>query len=502
MFDCEVSELSATETLASAARLHAMKLEIEVDLLRLAQRFADLHPDPAMISGGETVPGGERGLVYGGPGCPGVAEFAPAEFGAVIGRSKGSAAALMGQALALRHRFPRIWAQVESEHATAWKACTIATACLHLSVEAAAIVDRKVAGIVDSIPPLRLANIVRAALWQADPEAARAAAETKARERGVWAGRTDEHGTTTLFVKAATGDVIHFNATIRQIADALAELGDADTLDQRRAKAIGIIADPELTRELLAVAQHLTTTSDPDDPLEDTGSTGSTGQHPSGVHDQDNDLSPHAQPGRDSQPGRGMDEAARRELAGRLAAIKQAAYNTDEIGTTRRKPAQTTLYVHVTDETLLAGGGVTRVERFGPVYAARLQELLSHDQIIVKPVIDLNDKINVDAYEIPRRIRERVKLTHPVEQFVYGTAETTDSTDLDHIRPFDFRSTGPPGQTSTTNLTPLRRYSHRVKTHGGWRVRRLDDGALEWTTKYGFKFRVDHTGTHPLGDQP
>ncbi|WP_255511383.1 MULTISPECIES: hypothetical protein [Kribbella] len=40
-----------------------------------------------------------------------------------------------------------------------------------------------------------------------------------------------------------------------------------------------------------------------------------------------------------------------------------------------------------------------------------------------------------------------------------------------------------------------------MKTHGGWRVRRLADGALEWTTKYGFKFRVDHTGTHPLPDQ-
>ncbi|TCM48036.1 hypothetical protein EV648_104431 [Kribbella sp. VKM Ac-2568] len=501
MFECDVDELSAAETLASAARLHAMKLEIEVDLLRLAQRFADLHPDPAMISGRETVPGGERGLVYGGPGCPGVAEFAPAEFGAVIGRSKGSAAALMGQALALRHRLPRIWAQVESQHATAWKACTIATACLHLSVEAAAIVDRKVAGIVDSIPPLRLSNIVRAALWQADPEAARAAAETKAKERGVWAGRTDEHGTTTVFVKAATGDVIHFNATVRQIADALAELGDTDTLDQRRAKAIGIIADPELTWELLAVAQHLTNTGRSSQPT-DVAATPPTGTRPAAPADFDDEADRDRPHPSDAQPGRGMDEAARRKLAGRLAAIKQAAYNTDKIGATRRKPAQTTLYVHVTDETLLAGGGVTRVERFGPVYAARLQELLSHDQIIVKPVIDLNDKINVDAYEIPRRIRERVKLTHPVEQFVYGTAETTDSTDLDHIRPFDFRSTGPPGQTSTTNLTPLRRYSHRVKTHGGWRVRRLDDGALEWTTRYGFKFRVDHTGTQPLGDRP
>jgi hypothetical protein len=111
--------------------------------------------------------------------------------------------------------------------------------------------------------------------------------------------------------------------------------------------------------------------------------------------------------------------------------------------------------VHITDQTLLAGEGVTRVERFGPVFTDRLEELLGHGQLIIKPVIDLNDnKFSVNAYEIPRRIRERVKLTHPVEQFPYGTAETTDSTDLDHIHPYDFKATGPPGQTSITNLLP------------------------------------------------
>jgi hypothetical protein len=195
-------------------------------------------------------------------------------------------------------------------------------------------------------------------------------------------------------------------------------------------------------------------------------------------------------------------EVARKEVARKLAAIKESAYSSPSAGVTgrRRKPARTTLYVHITDETLLAGGGVARVERFGPVFAARLEELLGHDQIVVKPVIDLNGRLSVDAYEIPRRIRERVKLAYPIEQFVFGAAETTDSVDLDHIAPFDFGATGPPRQTSTDNLTPLRRYSHRVKTHGGWRVHRLDDGALEWTTKHGFKFRVDHTGTHPLVD--
>jgi hypothetical protein len=198
-----------------------------------------------------------------------------------------------------------------------------------------------------------------------------------------------------------------------------------------------------------------------------------------------------------------MDTAARRELARRLAALKQGADSNNTTGSTGRKPARTTtLYVHITDQTLLAGGGITRVERYGPVLATRLEELLGHDQITLKPVIDLNDKISVDAYEIPRRIREHIKLTHPIEQFPYGTTETTNHTDLDHIEPFNFKPTAPPGQTNTDNLTPLRRHSHRAKTHARWQAHRLTDGALQWTTPHGFTFRVDHTGTHPITSRP
>jgi hypothetical protein len=191
-----------------------------------------------------------------------------------------------------------------------------------------------------------------------------------------------------------------------------------------------------------------------------------------------------------------MDAFSRRLLAGKLAEIKQAAYATGLGAGSRRGPRQVIAYVHLTDKTLATGRGVLRVEQYGPMVAAQLSELLGHDQIVVKPVIDLNDRVSVDAYEIPERIRERVKLIHPVEQFVYGTAETTMRTDLDHTVAYD--PNGPPGQTSTTNLAPLARFSHRLKTHGDWTVRRLDDGAQKWVSPHGFRFRVDHTGTHPL----
>jgi hypothetical protein len=178
---------------------------------------------------------------------------------------------------------------------------------------------------------------------------------------------------------------------------------------------------------------------------------------------------------------RGMDLAARHDLAAKLAAIKHAPDTCTGSSTTstststsagdrtgrgqRRRLGpglgRTKLYLHITDETLLAGGGVARVEEFGPVFAAKLGELLGHDRIIVQPVIDLNDHVSVDAYEIPHRIRERIKLTYPIEQFPYGTRETTESTDLDHVVPYD--PAGPPGQTSTSNLRPQGRLSHRIK---------------------------------------
>jgi hypothetical protein len=471
MFDAEIAGMDATETLTSLASMHDLRTRADLEILRLAQHFADLFPDPATIPGHVSLPGGERGHVYGGPGCPAVAEFAAAEFGAVIGRSAGSAANLMGQALALRHRLPFLWAQVESLNAEPWKACTVATACLALSIEAAAIVDRRVAPIINTVTPRQLENIVKAAVHQADPDAARSAADRRAKERGVWAGHTDEHGTTSLHIRAATGAVVRLKTTLRQIANALADLGDTGTLPERMARAVDIISDPAHTHELLSVGRHLATAasataaSPADAPTDHTGS---------------------------AEAG-----ATALEVRRKLAAIRRDAYATG-IGASGRRPGSTTLYVHITDQTLLDGGGVARVERFGPVFAARLEELLGHGQIVLKPVIDLKKQLNVNAYEIPRELREHLKLIHPVEQFPYGVAETTNSTDLDHLKPYNFTDTGPPGQTSITNLTPLRRYSHRVKTHGRWSVTRLTDGTLEWRTRHGFTFHVDHTGTHPI----
>ena len=194
-----------------------------------------------------------------------------------------------------------------------------------------------------------------------------------------------------------------------------------------------------------------------------------------------------------------MDAAARLELRRRIDAVRRDRPD-------RRRTYQTVVNLHITDETLLAGGGIARVEGYGPVYTDQLAELLGHHRIVLRPVIDLNTALSVHSYEIPGRICDHVNLRYPVEQFPYGTAETRTTTngnsgarattDLDHIEAY--RQDGTPDQTTTDNLVPQHRFSHRIKTHGDWTVRRIDNHTLEWTTKHGYKFHVDHNGTHPI----
>jgi hypothetical protein len=90
MFEGEWSSLNAAETLDAAAECHATEHRGALGKLLAAVHFADLnHPDATAHQ--PRRPGGERGIVLGGAGCPAVREFAAAAFGAMIGISAGAA---------------------------------------------------------------------------------------------------------------------------------------------------------------------------------------------------------------------------------------------------------------------------------------------------------------------------------------------------------------------------------------------------------------------------
>ena len=139
MFDGDLTSLSTTDLLESAAEHRAEENRCAARRLEHAQIFADRHhPDLCPDRPGRrSFDGRERAIVLGGDGCPEIAEFAIAEFGLVVGISAAAAARYIGQALALRHRLPFTWAKVQSGEATPWRATRIADACLKLSEEAA-----------------------------------------------------------------------------------------------------------------------------------------------------------------------------------------------------------------------------------------------------------------------------------------------------------------------------------------------------------------------------
>ena len=157
--------------------------------------------------------------------------------------------------------------------------------------------------------------------------------------------------------------------------------------------------------------------------------------------------------------------------------------------------------VHVSEEALRAGTGVTRVEDIGPVLLTRLRQVLGTScQIRLKPVINLNDEpAPVDSYEIPARIAEHLRLRQPADVFPYA-AGGSRRTDLDHtLRYQSLNKGGPPGQTAVGKLGPHVRYHHRVKTHGQWNVRQPEPGTWVWRTPHGRIFLVNSSGTHALG---
>ncbi len=444
-----VDDLDADATLAEAGEVQRLVNLVAARQLRLAARWADLHAvlDPSQSAG---LPGMERLVHLGGAGTPLVAEFCCAELGAQLGRSPTTAAMLMGDALDLRHRMPQLWQLLCAGDVTGFTARQVATRTRHLSLAAAAQVDARVARYASTIPWGRLEPVVDAAVMAADPDAARAAAEQARDRQGVWVSRKADHGDKTLIARANGVDVDAFDTMVDDIATALGLLGDTDSEDVRRAKAIGILASTDATREILALAAQRLEEADGDDPQADP-----------------------------TQPGRP-----------RRATPRQRTHST----------GRAVVYVHLSQQALAGNYNVARIEDLGPIIVEQVQQLLGHRNVVIKPVVDLNKMRSVDAYEVPEDLAEAVHLRTPADCFPYGVSTSRRAGDIDHTDPYVLPDRGgTPGQTRLSNLGRLQRFHHRVKTFGNWRVKQVRSGVWLWTSPRRYRYLVDSTGTTALG---
>ena len=493
MFENDLVELDADETLAAAEANEHTLITAETRRLHIAAHWADLHPGDAVAE--SRLPGTERPAQLGGDGTPTVGDFAPAELGCALRMSDGSAARLIGDALDLRHRLSSIWTATQAGQVPAYQARRIASATRHLTAEQAATVDQRIAPSLGAVSWGRLESLLEAAIIAADPDGAEQAADAAAQERFVRLGRASEHGLKLIIARATAGDAIWFKATIDRIADILAHDGDLDPVEIRRSKAIGILAQPAQALQLLC-RHHHDDWDGPDEPA-DAEATSQRRNHLRRIR-------------RFRCTWRSSQDRDQPADLPSLAFARTAAGDTDHhslnvtpppFDPARARP-RAVVYVHVAAEALTAGSGIARVENVGPVMLGQLQTLLGNRcSIGLKPVIDLPaGHIPLDCYEISASLREQLLLRYPADVFPYAAA-VSRSIDIDHTIPYlNPDRGGPPGQTRIGNLGPHVRRHHNVKTHGRWHVRQPEPGTWLWRSPSRRIYLVNATGTHPLGN--
>ena len=117
--------------------------------------------------------------------------------------------------------------------------------------------------------------------------------------------------------------------------------------------------------------------------------------------------------------------------------------------------------------------------------------------IVVKPVIDLHDRLETAGYRPTDRIRDHVIARDRTCAFPW-CGRNARRCDLDHVIPYDHDDPDRGGTTSTDNLAPLCRTHHRLKTRGRWRYAMTNPGVFVWTSPHGHEYLRDHTGSRPV----
>jgi len=316
----------------------------------------------------------------------------------------------------------------------AWRARAVAAETKQLPAHVAAWVDRMLDA--ERLPNAVAPQLVDETLRRLDPEAHALREAAKLDGRGVWVDHDTRQGLTRrvgMVLDAPDAKVL--DDTLDDLATIRAAMGDRSPLQIRRAKAVGILLDPQLALDLLSG----TLPSASVEPVETTPRS------------------------RQARP-------------------------------TRRSAV---LYVHLdtygTDRLPESG----RIEGLGPVTAETIRDWLTRPGgpaaggITIKPVLDLSRADGVPRHDPPEWMREIVILRDPTCVFP-GCRVPSRRADLDHIDGWDPPPDGqPPPLTTAACLAPLCRRHHRLKTFTGWPYHRAEDGTYVWCDRYGRRLPTD-----------
>lgn len=429
-------------------------------------------------------------------GCPYFDNLAVPAFAIAAGVTEFQARKLIHEALMLVHLLPRVWQRARSGEVDVWRARALADECWDLTPEAIDYVDR-----VMSLSNARHTiggrdGVIKEARIRHMPEEVDEDETYAQQGRGVEIS-TEEWGTAGV---AHVGgvldlpDAVDLEKAVAAGADALKKLGSDAPLDVRRSWALGDIArNAQMGATPLLSLSDLSRRSMPSDaPRFHPDCACALGLLP---------------PGKAAPLGKVM-----MYLHLTPGALCNLPNSGNDPGANSAKPPGSPLLPE-SDRTALpkSGKNVIRVEGVGiPRGFAVTSELVKSwlqrptvsnpPGIIFRPIIDLNDHSHVEAYEIPERLKEQVKLRDVTCVFPWCNRKAENS-DCDHI--LAWKPDGSGGPTCTCNLAPLCRSHHRAKTHADnhvgsrytwWNYEALGEGKYLWTGPKGTRLLRTNTG--------
>ncbi|MFW6869085.1 HNH endonuclease signature motif containing protein [Nocardioides sp. CPCC 206347] len=192
----------------------------------------------------------DTGVPIAGPGAPLVSEFNLMELIAVLGRSPDGGRGYVGRVIECAWRLPGIYTSVVEGRLAPWRAERIADLTRPLNAEAAAFVDRQLAG-VGGVGWAQLERLVTEATLRFDPERAEAERQAAADGRRFDIGEVDSNGLVELHGVMDGADGHDLDLAVNRRAIERGKLGDTDSLDVRRSKAAGDLARHDLSLDLL-----------------------------------------------------------------------------------------------------------------------------------------------------------------------------------------------------------------------------------------------------------
>ncbi len=339
----------------------------------------------------------------GNDGTPAVSVSAVAELGVLLQTTTTSASILLGGALDLRHRHPRLWARVQAAEVDDWQARKVARLAAELSWEQTRLIDEATTDLIGDLPWGRALTAVEAAVQKADPEMHELRRLAAERRRYVSAGRyrgTNAFGMRTMVAQGPVGDVARVDALLDFLARLLEHHGDPDPLQVRRSKAFGLLAHPALVCGLLAAARDAADSQEPSQETQPGAQPGDrSGDQPAGRRGRSRALAPSPSPSPSPPPPppppdpEDTSAPSAVELAEAFGRVL-AGYRGGEAWRRLRPPVS--LVLHLTDTTLARSAactecgalgddsGVVRLEDthgpLGPISLAQLRDLLD-DQL-------------------------------------------------------------------------------------------------------------------------